>query len=87
MCVDVTCGWAGDKPFISVIDQGIGIKEEDLPKIFDRFFRVDEARNSETGGTGLGLSIVKQIAEEHEAELKVDSRIGEGTAMTILFQK
>ncbi|BBP88755.1 hypothetical protein BsIDN1_23730 [Bacillus safensis] len=46
---------------------------------------MDEARNSETGGTGLGLSIAKQIAEEHEAELKVDSRIGEGTAMTILF--
>ncbi|WOP21946.1 ATP-binding protein [Bacillus pumilus] len=70
-----------------VVDHGIGIKEEDLPKIFDRFFRVDEARNSETGGTGLGLSIAKQIAEEHRAELKVDSRIGEGTTMTILFRK
>lgn len=85
--VDVNCGRAGEKPFISVVDKGIGIKEEDLPKIFDRFFRVDEARNSETGGTGLGLSIAKQIAEEHGAELKVDSRIGEGTVMTILFQK
>ncbi|NQD53159.1 HAMP domain-containing histidine kinase, partial [Bacillus altitudinis] len=85
--VDVNCGRSGEKPFISVVDKGIGIKEEDLPKIFDRFFRVDEARNSETGGTGLGLSIAKQIAEEHGAELKVDSRIGEGTVMTILFQK
>ncbi len=83
----MTCGWKEERPFISVGDHGIGIKEEDLPKIFDRFFRVDEARNSETGGTGLGLSIAKQIAEEHGAELKVDSRIGEGTVMTILFQK
>ncbi|WP_353856025.1 ATP-binding protein [Bacillus sp. Bos-x628] len=85
--VDVTCGLAGDTPFISVCDKGIGMREEDLPKIFDRFFRVDEARNRETGGTGLGLSIAKQIAEEHGAELKVDSRIGEGTNVTILFRK
>ncbi|MFJ5963684.1 sensor histidine kinase [Bacillus sp. NPDC093026] len=85
--VDVTCGLAGDQPFISVRDKGIGMREEDLPKIFDRFFRVDEARNRETGGTGLGLSIAKQIAEEHGAELKVDSRIGEGTNVTILFRK
>ncbi|OLP64927.1 Signal transduction histidine-protein kinase ArlS [Bacillus pumilus] len=85
--VHVNCGLEGDKPFISIIDKGIGIKEEDLPKIFDRFFRVDEARNSETGGTGLGLTIAKHIAEEHGAELRIDSRIGEGTNMTILFQK
>ncbi|MGE6631107.1 sensor histidine kinase [Bacillus sp. NPDC077027] len=85
--VDVTCGLDEDRPFISVSDKGIGIGQVDQPKIFDRFFRVDEARNSETGGTGLGLSIAKQIADEHEAELKVESQVGEGTTMTILFRK
>ncbi|MFS0654398.1 sensor histidine kinase [Bacillus sp. 179-C3.3 HS] len=85
--VQVNCGFVEDKPFISVIDKGIGIREEDQPKIFDRFFRVDEARNRETGGTGLGLSIAKLIAEEHGAQLTIESHLNEGTNMTILFQK
>ena len=68
-----------------VIDNGIGIPEEDRLHIFDRFYRVDKARSRETGGTGLGLSIVKQILLMHQGDIDVASIVGEGTTFTAII--
>lgn len=68
---------------IHVIDRGIGIPEEDLPRIFERFYRVDKARSREAGGTGLGLSIVKHIAELFGGSVRVSSRLGQGSTFTL----
>ena len=68
---------------IDVIDQGIGIKEDDLERIFERFYRVDPARSRETGGTGLGLSIVKHVAQNHGGEVKVWSKVGVGSTFAL----
>jgi len=71
---------------ISVIDNGDGISGEDIPHLFDRFYRVDEARNRKTGGTGLGLAIAKDLATGLDAELNVESTIGEGTTFQIILK-
>ncbi len=68
---------------IAVSDTGVGIPEEDLPHIFDRFYRVDKARSRAQGGTGLGLSIAKWIADAHGGSLSVTSRVGQGSTFTI----
>lgn len=68
---------------LKVTDNGIGIREEHVPKIFDRFYRVDESRNRVNGGTGLGLSIVKSIILKHNWQISVDSKYGVGTTFTI----
>lgn len=73
--------------FLSVSDTGIGIEEKYQERIFERFFRVDKSRSKATGGTGLGLAIVKHIAQIHGARLKVDSVFGEGTIISVYFQK
>ena len=70
---------------ITVEDNGIGIKDEDIPYIFERFYRVDSSRNKETGGTGLGLSIVRNLVEAHGGVIYVESEIGKGTKFTLLF--
>jgi two-component system OmpR family sensor kinase len=68
---------------VSVADTGAGIPEQDLPKIFDRFYRVDRARSREKGGTGLGLSIVKWIVDAHHGKIDVKSKLGKGTTFTV----
>ena len=75
-----------DNIILQVKDDGIGIPEDDLNRIFERFYRVDKARSKKTGGTGLGLAIVKHIAEQHEAEIQIDSTLGEGTTISIIFK-
>lgn len=70
---------------IVIEDNGIGIPKEDIPRIFDRFYRVDEARNKEDGGHGLGLSIAKIIADAHGFEINIVSQEGIGTTVEILF--
>jgi two-component system sensor histidine kinase SenX3 len=70
-----------------VKDQGIGIPESDLERIFERFYRVDPARSRETGGTGLGLSIVKHVASIHGGEVSVWSKPGEGSSFTMKFPR
>jgi two-component system, OmpR family, sensor histidine kinase ArlS len=66
-----------------VADTGMGISEEDLPHIFDRFYRVDKARSNERGSTGLGLAIAKWIIENHQGKVRVESRVGEGTRVSV----
>ena len=68
---------------LSIQDTGIGIPEEDLPLIFNRFYRVDKARTRDEGGSGLGLSICKQIAEAHKGKIEVESKLGVGTRFKI----
>jgi two-component system sensor histidine kinase SenX3 len=68
---------------ISVSDQGIGIPERDLERIFERFYRVDPARSRQTGGTGLGLSIVKHVVQNHGGDVSVWSVEGAGSTFTI----
>ncbi|WP_139132062.1 cell wall metabolism sensor histidine kinase WalK [Fusibacter sp. 3D3] len=72
---------------ISIMDNGIGIPEKDVPFIFDRFYRVDEARARKTGGTGLGLSIAQQIVQLHQGSIEVTSHMNQGTDITIILPK
>jgi two-component system, OmpR family, phosphate regulon sensor histidine kinase PhoR len=71
--------------FISVSDTGSGMPSDDLPRIFERFYRVDRARSREVGGTGLGLSIVKHVVERMDGAIKVESRLGRGSTFTIIL--
>jgi two-component system phosphate regulon sensor histidine kinase PhoR len=68
---------------LSVSDSGIGIEPEHLPRIFERFYRVDKSRSREMGGTGLGLSIVKHVVQSHEASIDVTSEPGQGSTFEI----
>jgi len=83
----VTVSWTRDNdvPLLSVIDQGVGIEATHIPRLTERFYRVDQSRSSQTGGTGLGLAIVKHVAASHGAILRIDSTPGEGSIFALSF--
>ena len=81
--IGIGVGTRGDEVHIWVRDTGVGIPPQDLPRVTERFYRVDEARSRESGGTGLGLAIVKHIVERHKGTLDIRSTVGEGTAVTV----
>ncbi len=83
--VNVRAGHDGENVWMSVQDTGIGIPKEDLPRIFDRFYRVDKARSRASGGTGLGLSIAMDIVRKHNGSINVESTLGKGTTMTVIL--
>ena len=83
--VTITTQRRGGRAILSVKDTGIGIPEEHLARVFERFYRVDKSHSKEVGGTGLGLSIVKHAAAYHDASVTIDSEEGVGTTVTVTF--
>jgi len=81
--VDVDLKTDDGEVVLAIVDTGLGIPSRDLPRIFERFYRVDRARSRETGGTGLGLSIVKHVAENHGGRVEVTSELGQGTRFEV----
>jgi two-component system, OmpR family, phosphate regulon sensor histidine kinase PhoR len=75
----------GGQVAIVISDTGVGIPSEDLPRIFERFYRVDKGRSRQVGGTGLGLSIVKHVAERMNGRVQVESQLGKGSTFTLIL--
>lgn len=85
--IEVEISNSTDNVILKVEDTGIGIDKENLPRLCERFYRVDKSRSKKTGGTGLGLAIVKHICALHNATLEIDSDLGIGTTVTVSFKK
>lgn len=83
--IKVSARQTGRETILSVEDNGIGIPSEHVDDVFNRFFRVDKARNSENGGTGLGLSIAKKLVEKYNGKITIESQVGIGTIVTIIL--
>lgn len=76
-----------EQPVFTVRDTGIGIEQQHIDRVTERFYRVDRGRSRETGGTGLGLSIVKHILIRHQARLEITSQLGVGSTFSVIFPK
>jgi two-component system phosphate regulon sensor histidine kinase PhoR len=85
--VNISIDTFGRYARLVISDSGIGIPPESVPKIFDRFYRVDKSRSRAAGGVGLGLSIVRAIVETHKGKIEVTSELNKGTTFTILISK
>lgn len=83
--ITVTMKTTDDQMILSISDQGLGIPKQDLPRIFDRFYRVDRARSRAQGGTGLGLAIAKEIIKQHDGFIWAKSEYGKGSTFTIVL--
>jgi two-component system phosphate regulon sensor histidine kinase PhoR len=83
----ITVRWfeSGNEARFAVADNGIGIAREHIPRLTERFYRVDQARSRSLGGTGLGLAIVKHILQRHGARLEIESEPGRGSTFTVVF--
>jgi two-component system, OmpR family, sensor histidine kinase VicK len=81
--IDLATAIQSDDVTVTVRDSGIGIPKEDLPHVFERFYRVDKARSRRRGGTGLGLALAREIAERHGGRIDIESEVGKGTSVTV----
>ena len=86
---EVAISWTvdGDGGHLAVRDTGIGIAEEDIPRVTERFYRTDGGRTRQQGGTGLGLAIVKHALRRHDADLEIRSKLGEGSTFVCHFPR
>ncbi len=83
----LTWGWHADGAMFSVKDSGVGISEQHLPRLTERFYRISTSRSRESGGTGLGLAIVKHVLESHQGRLEIESVIGEGSTFKCILPR
>ena len=85
--IDIIIKETANTVIFKIKDNGLGIPEDELPFIFERFYRTDKSRNRKTGGSGLGLAIVKSIVEAHDGKINVESQIDKGSCFEIILPK
>ncbi|MNT26531.1 Phosphate regulon sensor protein PhoR [compost metagenome] len=83
--ISLRLGWEEGHAVFSVADTGLGIAAEHIPRLTERFYRIDRSRSRDTGGTGLGLAIVKHVLSRHHADLRVSSEVGRGSVFRVVF--